>query len=175
MAVPFLSGDSGQGITRILQSALQAVDPRQAVRAHVSLSDNALQIGSKSYPLDGIERVFVIGAGKAGAPMAAALEEILGFQITGGIVNVKYGHTSPMAEWRVRFGGHEVAGGDAPHPEPFGTSCIAIVEAGHPVPDDAGLAGAERISGRSMPCASTAPSSRVVDWPGWRRRPRWPR
>ena len=141
-----LSGECEQRITRILQSSLQAVDARQAVWAQVSLSDDVLRIGPKTYPLDEIERVFVVGAGKAGAPMAAALEEILGARITGGVVNVKRRHTSPVADWRVRFGGHAEVVNAVPGAAPAPESRIVILEAGHPVPDEAGLAGAERIA-----------------------------
>jgi glycerate 2-kinase len=143
---PSLSNDSERRITPILQSALKSVDARQAIRAHVAATEDVLRIGPKAYPLDEIERVFVVGAGKAGAPMAAALIDILGARITGGVVNVKHGHTSPVAEWRVRFGGHAAVEGDAPHPAPPQENRIAIVEAGHPAPDQAGLYGAERIA-----------------------------
>lgn len=143
---PILSGISVRRITRILEGALQAVDARQAIRAHVSLAENVLWIGSRSYPLDRIERVFVAGAGKAGTPMAAALTGILGTRITAGIVNVKHGHTSGMGEWTVRFGGREAVGDPVSRPAPPLESRVAIVEAGHPVPDQAGLDGAERIA-----------------------------
>jgi glycerate 2-kinase len=141
-----LSGHGEQQITRVLQGALQAVDARQAVRDHVSLAVDALQIGPRAYPLDRIDRVFVVGAGKAGAPMAAALEEILGPRITAGVVNVKHGHTSATANWNVHFGGSEAVADDVVCPAPSAQSRIAIVEAGHPVPDEAGLAGAQRIA-----------------------------
>jgi hydroxypyruvate reductase len=62
----------------------------------------------------------VVGLGKAGAPMAAAVEEILGERIARGVVVTKYGHVQP-------------------------TRTIRIHEAGHPVPDDAGRAGAQAV------------------------------
>jgi glycerate 2-kinase len=141
-----LPGDSEQRIARILQSALRAVDAKQAVRDHVSVAENVLRIGLKAYPFGEIERVFVVGAGKAGAPMAAALAEILGAKVTSGVVNVKHGHTAATAEWRVRFGGHDSIESDALHPARLPESRIAIIEAGHPVPDEPGLAGAEQIA-----------------------------
>jgi glycerate 2-kinase len=144
---PILSGDGEQRVKRILQSALQAVDARQAVLDHVSVAGDVLRIGPKSYSLNRIERVFAVGAGKAGAPMSAALEEILGPRITGGVVNVKHGHTSPAADWRVRFGGPEAVADHGARRAPSAQSRIAIVEAGHPVPDEAGLDGAQRIAG----------------------------
>jgi glycerate 2-kinase len=144
---PSMSGDGEQRIMRILQSALQAVDARQAVLDHVTVVGDALRIGAQAYSFDRIDRVFVVGAGKAGAPMAAALEEVLGPRIMRGVVNVKHGHTSAVAGWRVRFGGPAAVADSVTHPTPPEPSRIEIVEAGHPVPDDAGLDGAQRIAG----------------------------
>jgi glycerate 2-kinase len=140
------SADGRQQITRILQNALEAVDAGQAVRAHVTASEDVLRVGPSTYDLDWIERVFVVGAGKAGAPMAAALADILGARIAAGIVNLKHGHDLPSGKWRLRFGGLETGAGDASRPEESALSRIAIIEAGHPVPDEAGLAGAQRIA-----------------------------
>jgi hydroxypyruvate reductase len=46
----------------------------------------------------------------------------------------------------VRFGGHDAVESDVPHPARLPESRIAIMEAGHPVPDEPGLAGAEQIA-----------------------------
>ena len=64
-----------------------------------------LRIGGHSYRPDEIDRIFVVGGGKAGGPMAAAVYEILGSRITAGAVNVKYGHNAAAGGWRVRFEG----------------------------------------------------------------------
>lgn len=75
--------------------------------------------------------------------MAAAVYEILGDRIAAGAVNVKVGHISAAGGWRVRFG----SGGEPNLPSGRAhTGPIQIAEAGHPVPDAAGLAGAERIA-----------------------------
>lgn len=103
----------------VLAAALEAVDPAQAVRAQVRRAGSTLLVGREPLDLDVIRRVIVLGAGKAGAPMAQAIEEILGDRIDAGCVVVKHGHSGP-------------------------TNRVAIREAGHPVPDAAGLrAGAE--------------------------------
>ena len=130
-------------ICRILDAALRAVDPAQAVRSHVSLVGDQLQIGPATYDLGRIRRVVVVGGGKAGAPMAAALVEILGPRIAGGIVNVKYGHTAAAGGWQVRFG--QRAGPVRPS-RPAATYPVTLVEAGHPVPDAAGQQGARQIA-----------------------------
>jgi len=105
----------------VLSAALDAVDPAAAIRRAVALEGDTLQIAGRRYDLSRYARVLVAGGGKAGAPMAAAIEELLGDRVTGGIVNVKYGYTGP-------------------------TRRIAIHEAGHPVPDEAGVAGTQRMA-----------------------------
>lgn len=120
----FASGKPTEALRRhaalMLDAALAAVDPERAVRRFVRVKDSTLRIGRRAYDLSGVRRIFVVGAGKAGAPMVAALEAILGDRITAGIVNVKYGHTKPLAH-------------------------VHLVEAGHPVPDAAGERGAEAM------------------------------
>ncbi len=106
---------------RIFRAALAAANPREAILRHVRVERDVLVCARKRYRLDRFRRVFVVGAGKAGAPMAAALETLLGRRIAGGIVNVKYGHTARLR--RVRLN-----------------------ECGHPVPDENGLRGAGEIT-----------------------------
>jgi hydroxypyruvate reductase len=108
----------------IMSAALAAVDPAQAIRQNVSLEGDSLQVGQQNYDLSRYERVFVIGGGKAGSPMVAAIEEILGQRVTVGLVNVKHGYLPPEAA-NVRR--------------------VEIIEAGHPTPDEAGRRGAERM------------------------------
>ena len=138
-------------IIAVLDAAIRAVDPRAAVRAHVARSGDDLRIGDRSYRLSELDRIIVVGGGKAGAPMAAAIHELLPERITAGTVNVKYGHHAGAGGWEVRFEHRPLIGSsvrpDASSlPAPVDTGPIVIVEAGHPVPDAAGLAGAERIA-----------------------------
>jgi glycerate 2-kinase len=93
----------------IFQAALAAADPARAIRTHWN-------IDAADY-----RHIYVVGAGKAGASMAQAVENKLGDRITAGLINVKYGHTAPL-----RY--------------------IELNECGHPVPDEAGVRGAERIA-----------------------------
>lgn len=67
------------------------------------------------------ERVFVVGAGKAGAAMAIAVERLLGRRITDGLVTVPDGVTA-----RVRR--------------------IRLQQARHPLPDQRGVDGAAAIA-----------------------------
>ncbi len=143
MTVPTaLSPHNRDIIVRLLEAALHAVDPFEAVRRQVSIAGETLRIGAQDYPLADIGRILVVGGGKAGTPMAAAVYQVLGNRITAGVVNVKYGHTAGAGGWQVRFGhGGKPTGA----PAPAETGPIRIKEAGHPVPDAAGQAGAEAI------------------------------
>lgn len=148
-------------ILQVLTAAIRAVDPRSAVRGQMKLAGGSLQIAGRGYHLGELNRIFVVGGGKAGTPMAAAVYEILGGRIAAGVVNVKQGHTARAGSWEARFEERPAAppGGDVcfstrggRHPDTsagaqlrVAIGPIVIVEAGHPVPDAAGQAGAERI------------------------------
>lgn len=118
---PGAEGDRRRQVAHVLHAALEAVDPAAAVRRHVQFCNETLWVGGMAYDLTAYRRVFVVGAGKAGAPMVQAVEEMLGERIAAGYVNVKYGHSAP-------------------------TERVAITEAGHPIPDEAGVAGARAIA-----------------------------
>jgi hydroxypyruvate reductase len=104
----------------IFQAALKAVDPIEAVFRYVELKDNVLLVGEKRFDLVEYDRILAVGAGKAGASMAKALEDLLGDCIADGAIVVKEGHTLPLQHVRIH-------------------------EAGHPVPDERGIRGAEDI------------------------------
>jgi len=139
-----------QDILRVLSAALGAVNPLEAIRSHVILADDVLHIGAREYRLDDVERIFVVGGGKAGTPMTSALFDLLGQRITAGVVNVKYGHTAGAGSRQVQFG-HSAAEIDIsttsqPALRPSHTGPIEIIEAGHPIPDSAGQVGATQIA-----------------------------
>jgi len=118
---PGRDGDRRRQVVQVLQAALDAVDPAAAVKRHVQRCGQSLLVGNMAYDLNAYRRVLVVGAGKAGAPMAQAIEEVLGDRITAGHVNVKYGHATP-------------------------TRIVTVTEAGHPIPDEAGVAGSRAIA-----------------------------
>lgn len=129
---------------QVMTAALTAVDPAEAVRRYVSRRGTELKVDGRAYDLSRIRRVIIVGGGKAGAPMAASLSDILGESLTGGVLNLKQGHTDEMSNWRVAFG----SGWDVPAPGATSASSLTkleLVEAGHPVPDEVGQAGAEKI------------------------------
>ncbi|MCS7221988.1 MAG: glycerate kinase [Anaerolineae bacterium] len=131
-----------QQLIEIMTAALRAVDPAEAVRRHLQRQGDILQVGGAHYDLRRFRRVIVVGGGKAGAPMAAAVMEILGDCVAGGAVVVKYGHTAPSGTWRVRFGHGD---GVPASQEPLSLGPVELIEAGHPIPDAAGLKGAQRV------------------------------
>ena len=110
-------------IQAVQRAALAAVEPGAAVRRFVECHGEQLVVAGQSYDLATVERVWAVGAGKAAAAMAAALYAILGERLSGGLAVTRYGYVSP------------------------GTGPIRLVEAGHPLPDEAGLAAAQRIAG----------------------------
>jgi len=64
-------------------------NPIQAVKSVLQLVNGELQIGDEwKRNIDSIQKLIVIGAGKATAAMAIAVEEILGRWITAGAVNI---------------------------------------------------------------------------------------
>jgi hydroxypyruvate reductase len=91
----------------IIDACLQAVDPEAAVRRYVSVDGNDVVVAEKlRLPLREIDRIFVVGAGKGTAPMAKAVEDIMGDRISAGAICVKYGHGLPLHRIRVFEGGH---------------------------------------------------------------------
>lgn len=105
---------------QIFQAALKAADPYAAVLAHLSPEEPLLRRA---------KRIFLLGAGKASAPMARAVEKICGRRIAASCVVVKDGHTVPLRYTELR-------------------------ESGHPVPDERGVEAAHRIA--ALAAAATA-------------------
>ncbi|MCX6619508.1 MAG: DUF4147 domain-containing protein, partial [Acidobacteria bacterium] len=81
---------------QIFRAALAAADPVEAVRRHVHLTGRTLLVANRRYNLDTFERILVVGAGKASASMARAVEQLLARRITAGLINTKYGHQAKL-------------------------------------------------------------------------------
>ena len=92
----------------LFDAGVRAADPRKTLAAHL--------------PARPTGRCIVVGAGKASALMAAALEEAWPDVALTGVVVTRYGHAAPTAR-------------------------IEIIEAAHPVPDAASVHASERILG----------------------------
>lgn len=104
----------------IFFSAVESVKPDKLISRFVSIHKNILHIEDHRIDLKAIQNIYVVGAGKASAMMALALEKILGSRIAEGHIVTKYGHSIPLKH-------------------------INITEAGHPVPDESGLKGTEKV------------------------------
>jgi SAM-dependent methyltransferase len=65
---------------RIWWAGVEAVRSDRLVRQTLRLDGSTLTIGEQTVPLEQVGRIAVVGAGKAGAGMAAAVEEVLGPQ-----------------------------------------------------------------------------------------------
>ncbi|WP_321371678.1 glycerate kinase [uncultured Desulfuromusa sp.] len=109
-----------QNAIKIFQAGLQAVAPGAAIKNVCHLDQSILSVDGQKYDLDTYSSILIIGAGKAGSSMGKAVEDILGDRISKGLIVVKYDHLEEL-------------------------KTIKIHEAGHPVPDQNGLEGAQAI------------------------------
>jgi len=103
-----------------LESALNAIDPKQLMKSKLLLKNSLLKVNGCSFDLKKFRNVYVIGGGKASGSMAEALEQILGQYITNGLVNI-------------------------PHGNKHKTEIIKLHEASHPIPDKSGVEGTRRM------------------------------
>jgi len=132
----------------ILEHYIKAADPYPRSLNILRRNDNQLNIGNFIYKMDQWSRIYVVGAGKATQSVALAVEEVLGNCITDGMVILKRG-------------------------EPHYLKHIRIVEAAHPVPDQASWDGAKEIVNISEQATSndlviaifTGGSSSLMVWP----------
>jgi len=102
-----MKSESRRLLRRMFDAAVNAADPATCLPRHL--------------PPPPKGRTIVVGAGKAAASMAKAVEDHWNADLEGLVVT-RYGHGVP-------------------------TRRIEVIEAAHPVPDHAGFAAAERILG----------------------------
>lgn len=115
-----------EDVRQILAAALQAADPYLATRRNLRLDGERLTIGQTEIHLPEAATLWLVGAGKAGYPMARAAAGILKERLAGGVVIVKEGHTNPSS--------------------PAEMPGVRLLEASHPIPDERGLRGAKSIA-----------------------------
>lgn len=94
----------------ILQAALRAADAEESVRKNLRVEGQVLLAGSLRLDLGEVRRVWVVGVGKASAPMARAVEEVLGDRVDGGVVVTKHGHGLRLRRVRVLEASHPLPG-----------------------------------------------------------------
>ena len=111
-------------LKKIFAAAVKRVDPERMITDFLSLEEDLLKVSLPGFyhevNLGEYRRILVLGAGKATAKMAKALERVLGNRIDDGFISVKRGHTEPL-------------------------EIIRTNEAGHPVPDGESLASAREV------------------------------
>ncbi len=118
--------DLDTALTSIYGAAIEAVDPGEAVRRYFKEADP---------DFSGFRKIFLSGFGKAGYPMAQAVEKQLGDRLSRGIIIVKDGHGGRLNRTKV-------------------------LEASHPEPDERGRKGAEAMI--QMLSAETGPEDLVI-------------
>ncbi|MDA8305960.1 MAG: glycerate kinase [Deltaproteobacteria bacterium] len=98
----------------IFRAALERVDPLAMIGRCMSIDAGELVIRTEydeaCYAMGNYDRIVVAGMGKAAARMALGVEQALGDRISGGLIAVKEGCEEPLSR-------------------------LAVVEAGHPLPD----------------------------------------
>lgn len=110
-----------EDIKDIFFSAIKGANPYHLLKERLFLKGDQLVFnGDPLIDLSNIEQVITIGAGKAVASMAMAIEEIFNGLLNRGIIIVKYGHTKSLGTFMQ-------------------------IEASHPIPDTSGLRGTEII------------------------------
>lgn len=131
----------------MLDAAIAAADPRAAVRRALRVDGGEMVVAASAdertgdeatgdgerIELGGVDRIWLIGAGKAAVGMALGARDVLGDRISGGTVTTRDGY-----------------GGAVPG--------IYVWEAAHPVPDTRGLAGAAE----ALACARAAGARDLV-------------
>lgn len=105
---------------KIFMAALEEVDAYYATKAKLRRDGSIFKVDGREYDLRNLEHIYIVGAGKATAPMARAVEDMLADKNIGGRIIVKYDHTAKLQR-------------------------IIQVEAGHPFPDENGVLGTRKI------------------------------
>jgi len=69
----------------ILGEGIRAVDPYTSMKDFLELEDGVLKVEDSEYRLDELDRVIVLGAGKAAIPMVTAVVDLLGDRAEGHV------------------------------------------------------------------------------------------
>jgi glycerate 2-kinase len=101
-----------------VRAGIEAANPERVVAESVSLDGDTLRVADATYDLAGVDRILVVGGGKAADGVATALEDVLGDRVTAGAVVT---------------------------PDPGDGDRIERLRGDHPVPSAAGVAGTDRV------------------------------
>jgi glycerate-2-kinase len=108
-----------------VEAAIKSVEPGALVRRAVKTNKSSItfsDIYGRSFTIKDFKDVYVVGAGKAAAPMAAALSKMLKGKITAGAINVPRGTHAAAIDG------------------------VSVTYASHPVPNERGVKGAAKIA-----------------------------
>jgi len=95
-------------LTQIIQAGLTGGNPEQAMKQLVNIQGSILRVGHRVYDLRHYDRLAAVGAGKASAHMAQALEQILGCRLWKGIVVTKSDHGCSTTTIQVQESHHPI-------------------------------------------------------------------
>lgn len=118
----------------LFEIGLNSALPVRAIKDRIEVSDGKLKTRTSEYDLEEIERILVLGGGKATLEMARSLEEILGDRISTGLIIVK----------------SRKPGDDLER--------IAVREGQHPVPEKSGM----EATGKLLELAKSAGEKDLV-------------
>lgn len=105
----------------VFRAAIDAVLPQTLIPSRVRRRENELYIGGLTLDLDAYEGCYLCGSGKAAAPMAVAMEAILGSRCSGGVI------VSPEPPIPLKY-----------------TTCV---QSSHPLPSEQSIKAAEALIG----------------------------
>ncbi len=100
----------GKAVARILAAAIQAVEPGNAIRRFVRRDGDILNVDGCDYFLDKIQRIHILGVGKAAPAMTRTLANLLNDRDLAGLMISKHSDMPPIE-------GIEQIKGDHPIPD----------------------------------------------------------
>lgn len=110
-----------QAVLNILQAALVAADPAEAIRRAVQLHGTHLHVSGAAYDLSDFRKIHLLSIGKAGGMLAFALEQLLGRFLAQGLVITKTTDQPPL-------------------------SLCTVIQGAHPIPDERSLAAGQAVA-----------------------------
>jgi glycerate-2-kinase len=126
--LPDIKGLMEIGLNALIEG-LNAVLPEKLVRNHLSLDKDQLWVGHEAVKYADFSEIIFVGGGKATARMAQEAVAIIGDKIPfSGVINIPFGQDMPEFL-----------------PSPSGKSQIKIQFARHPIPDENGMRGVQKM------------------------------